>query len=492
MPTKHGTAAEWYVGSVEEAFDLAEKRSVPVFLFWSAKWCPPCHQLKAEVFNRPRFAELMQLVVPVYLDGDTDEAQQWAEKLNVHGYPTMLMLGPLKEERMRLQTFVNLAEFDEAFSNALLSKASVKDILEKAAKGTATEADWRLLAYGNWAEARGTDPHSASVLINKKMLADKVPAKLKKEKALLSAAVLLAAAEEESGPAAKIHQKWIDSVRKDSAKYLNAILENYDTILVARGTLLYSAKEVIGFVAPKAGPERTTLEGRWLLAAKLIGNGKEISLDTRLWSVFPELQLYQVSHPDEPVSPQIVNEVKRRVEEVTTSAGDTSEREAILSGAAHLLGLVGASGEARALLRAEVGKSSTPWYYESSLAQLEDREKQGEQALYWSDRARRSAKGQATKLQWTALDMKMTLQYSKDLKRVKEIAESLYAITFSLSDGFMGRNLKYLKEIEAPLKQTIQNEGELKAQLQTFAAKCASLEGLSQQRCRSHFQAILG
>ena len=41
-----------------------------MLLYWGAKWCPPCNQLKATLFNRQDFIERSKAVVAVYVDGD--------------------------------------------------------------------------------------------------------------------------------------------------------------------------------------------------------------------------------------------------------------------------------------------------------------------------------------------------------------------------------------------------------------------------------------
>jgi protein disulfide-isomerase len=78
-------AIAWYGGSVESAFATARTQNKPVFLYWGAKWCPPCHELKATVFSRPDFIEKLTLFIPVYLDGDDPGAQKWGDKFGVSG-----------------------------------------------------------------------------------------------------------------------------------------------------------------------------------------------------------------------------------------------------------------------------------------------------------------------------------------------------------------------------------------------------------------------
>ena len=61
---------------VDAAFAPARAESKPVFLYWGAKWCPPCNQVQATLFNRQDFIERSRAFVPVYVDGDSPGAQK--------------------------------------------------------------------------------------------------------------------------------------------------------------------------------------------------------------------------------------------------------------------------------------------------------------------------------------------------------------------------------------------------------------------------------
>ena len=65
-----------------------------MFVYWGAKWCPPCNQVKATLFNRQDFIERSRAFVPVYVDGDSPGAQKLGARFKVSGYPTMVLFNP--------------------------------------------------------------------------------------------------------------------------------------------------------------------------------------------------------------------------------------------------------------------------------------------------------------------------------------------------------------------------------------------------------------
>ena len=87
---------------VDAAFAAARDEHKPVFMYWGAKWCPPCNHVKATLFNRQDFIERSRAFVPVYVDGDSPGAQKIGARFKVSGYPTMVLFNADGKEVTRL------------------------------------------------------------------------------------------------------------------------------------------------------------------------------------------------------------------------------------------------------------------------------------------------------------------------------------------------------------------------------------------------------
>src|SRR5512137_2154049 len=139
------------VADVDRAFEDAKSRNQPVFLFWTAVWCPPCNQVKSTIFTRPEFVEKSRSFVPVYVDADSPSGQVLGERFRVRGYPTMVLLNGDGHELTRLAGSVDAAKYMQLLDRGLAGGNSAKQALEAALAGRPLPSDdWRLLAFYSW------------------------------------------------------------------------------------------------------------------------------------------------------------------------------------------------------------------------------------------------------------------------------------------------------------------------------------------------------
>lgn len=483
----------WFSGSPEAAFTAAQKSGKLVFLYWGAVWCPPCNELKSNIFSKPRFSELMQAFVPVYLDGDTEEAQTWGEKLQISGYPTILVLDSQQKELFRLNSSVSLAEFEVALQSLAGQSQSLALVLKQLERRDEsvqlTAAEWKLLAFTDWEQLPSRSREERWQLLEKATRL--CPENLSMPKALLAASLLSLSTElAESSSQTPEVQTLQTKVRAAAPFYLDLIFkENAGPLRVFINN---KAGSIVAWLHPKAqGSDYESLKKKWLSAAARIASLEEASIDTRLWAVYPRLEFFKAERPKEAVPAELKKEVQTAVELADRQATQPFDRHAVISGAAFLLRKVQDYERAEELLKAEAARSDTPWYYYSSLAALEQERERKKEAQNWAALARQSAEGRASKIQWITSDILMNAkpQEPQEKAYLLSLASEYYELATMLSDGFVGRNRARAKKIEEALK-SLSQDPEFTRVFKKFEARCAQLLGDNQKNCRQHFQSL--
>ena len=130
-----GQGVAWQTGDVDAVFAAAKATKMPVFLYWGAKWCPPCNQVKATIFNRQDFIERSRHFAPVYVDGDTASAQRLASRFKVSGYPTMILFTPDGKEITRLPGEVDADQYMRVLNMGMNGARPVRETLAAALSG---------------------------------------------------------------------------------------------------------------------------------------------------------------------------------------------------------------------------------------------------------------------------------------------------------------------------------------------------------------------
>jgi protein disulfide-isomerase len=476
----------WFQGRPEEAFAKAKTDNKLVFVFWGAAWCPPCNELKSEVFSKPRFAELMKNFVPLYLDGDTDQAQVWGERLSASGYPTVLVLTSDGRELYRLSTSLNEEEFHAAVQPVLTNNQNFTEAFSRLENGDAKGDDWKVLAYTSWDQLPEGRFTGDRLLNAAKRAADKVPASMPKEKALFAANLLnLAVQQKDDEESANT----VSDIKMESKRYLDAIFASKDTIQAARSFINYNAKQTAEFLHGKPkGKAYDDLKKRWLKAAATIAGNADNSVDTRLAAWNPAIEFQKLEAPNAAVPAKLKSDVQAAAAQADQNAKTPFERHAVVSSAAYMLRQVGDFDGARNLLEAEAAKTDTPWYYYSSLASLEQELKNDKAAQGWAAKARESVVGRASKIQWITNDIILNAKIKNEDQKayMLNLTKEYYDTATSLDDGFSGRNWTRAKRVSDSLKDWHKDPA-FTALFSTYEKKCSGLEKESQKNCQQHF-----
>lgn len=467
----------WFKGSVDDAFKKALAEKKLVFLYWGAIWCPPCNELKAQIFSKPKFKELMTNFVPVYLDGDTDAAQIWGGRFNASGYPTILIMDETKKELFRLSTVLTIEEFDGVVQSVLASSGSIERAAMGIGEGRPKRRDLQLLAYSSWDELP-EDKWPASRKINvleQAYEATDIPA----EKAVFGSNWInqLVAAK------AKIPDKQFERISA-------SIFTDSETIWAAREFIKYQAGSVVEWLGWAPTDKRYLyLRSEWMKAAAQVAAHETASVSSKLWAVNPEIEFYRYENKDAKPTQALRSKVEIAVRHADEDAKTEYDRHSVISDAAYLLRQVESYDLAAKLLEKELKTTNTPWYYQSSLSSLEAQRGNDASARKWSEAARKSVQGRASRVQWITSDLLLNAKDKKNSVYLAEVTKDFYAQALQLNDGFSGRNWTRAKKVQEALTP-YKADPAFQKTFAEYAPRCERLTGDSKKNCIEHFAAL--
>jgi thiol:disulfide interchange protein len=106
---------------LDQAEALARESGRPILYDFTADWCAPCHQMKAEVFRNERLAELINdSFVPVrVVDRMREEGSNapavdaLQQRYSVQGFPTIVIADADGRPRERMEGFRGAAPFEQ-------------------------------------------------------------------------------------------------------------------------------------------------------------------------------------------------------------------------------------------------------------------------------------------------------------------------------------------------------------------------------------------
>ncbi len=153
-------------------------------------------------------------------------------------------------------------------------------------------------------------------------------------------------------------------------------------------------------------------------------------------------------------APALADTARKQIAASVQGAANAYERQALVSEGADTLTDAGLYDESDALLKAELPRSSTPYYFMSGLAANAKARGDKAAALDWYRKAYDAASGPATKLRWGATYFANAVELAPDdSARIEGIAASVLAQADKTRDAFYGANLRALTKVVTQLNR---------------------------------------
>lgn len=468
---------------IDALFARARADKKPVLLYWGAKWCPPCNQLKATLFNRADFIQQSQALLPVLIDGDLPGAQKLGTRFAVRGYPTLILFNPEGKELTRLPGEADAPRVIQLLQLGLSGGRPIQAVLADARAGKALKpAEWQLLSYYSWETDQDQLVKAAErgALLHRLAQAKGVPEQARTRLALKALA--------HGAPASAADAALLDRVLGDArlARTHLDVLANFSA-------------ELVKALHKQASPEREGLRKRFdQVLAQQQGDAK-LSRADRVQCLTARVELARLDLPDSELNPRLdpalLTDVRGFTRNLDAEIKDGYERQAVIYAAGHLLGSAGLWADSDALLKANLPKSHSPYYFMSVLGSNARKNGRTAEALQWYEQAFNESKGPATRLQWGAGYLENLVKLApQEAGKIEKLAGQLIQEAAQDPGAFYERSARSMQKVSdllVPWAVGTQgaNAGVLPRLQGQLAPVCAKLDAKTRPTCEGLFRA---
>lgn len=453
---------EWFVGTVDEAFAAAKESEKPIFLYWGAVWCPPCHAIKATVFKSPEFIERSKLFIPVYLDGDADNAQAYGEEFGVRGYPTMIVFDSNGVELTRIPDGIDLTAYANILDLTLGNMSPASGIVERVmnADVSLSEDECTLLAYYSWGQDTKILAERDAANSFRRMTAA-CPESLRKERSILYLSWLdetLQAAEfdvdiDADPDDAEPEGPLTPQLKVEALKVLENVLGDYELVKANMLTVIFSGATLTRHLTEAGSDERMSLTQKFIDIYDRIAADESVYKRERIYTLSGKMRFERIDDDEAEISDKLKQDIVATVAWADESTPSVYERQPIINALGNVLDAAGMDDVAQPLLLAELGKSKQPYYYMVSLAEIEQRAGNKDVAISWLKKAYDASQGPATRFQWGANYLKGLLEMAP--AETQLIQETTVRLISELQEGggFFQRPKAQLQRLEGQLQE---------------------------------------
>ena len=477
----------WWKGTMDSALVASREQKKPLFIYWGAVWCPPCNEVKKEIFSHEKFPEVMTGFIPVALDGDSDQAQVWGERLGTTGYPTLLVLDENEQIRLRILDAISWVNFEAAMKSLQGTSSSLLATVQKFSQGQPlSDSEWLQLAWSDWEHLEPGQLSNQEPIALALTVIQKLPESMAIERTRIASFILNNAEGAPSELAPAIQSRWDELFALATA--------NSQALQIAELFLTGSVSTLKWSFTPEL--PASTQRNRVALWATALDNLEKITGDSLTYTakIFAaRCALWQLSPTGEDTKKALLTRLDE-LSKTILNGKDPYLQKSLLPSLADGYDNLGDQKAAITLLTRGANRSDTPWYFYSHIAWLKSEGGDKDGAVPWAEKAMYAAKGSATKIQWTFTYIKAVSQSAlKDRDaRMNRAMTSLWELALKNPEGFHNRNKRYMKQAAEIAKVSITGNKPLSSTIQRLRKRCDRLSPTdSAQACTQYFDSIL-
>lgn len=437
---------QWFKGSVEQAFDSARKQDKPIFLYWGAKWCPPCNQLKATLFKEPAFISKTGLFIPVYLDGDTEQAQAQGEKFNALGYPTLIIFNPQGKEITRIPGGMDLGRYTDVLDLALNNIQPVKQLVNKILDHDYQPKDQELslLAFYSWQQDAGQATTGRDKLMLYRKFSALTPEHMSEENSHFNAEYLL--------ELAKLEEPLDMEVALEGMRRLARILDNSINTRSNLEFVVYDCKDVISKLTEYSAAAGKHMANKWEASLSRLADNAQPTVVERLQLHRGTVELFKLR--EQPIPASLKRQLRYDVTDALSDVDNDYQRISLTYESYSLLHASEQDKEAEKLLTKALEYDSNSHYWMLILGGIAKDEGRKEEAINLYRQAYEISQGLATRLQWSSYYMdNLTKLQPQNTQQIEQLSNELITALQQQKAPFHGRNSKTLKRINKSLTE---------------------------------------
>jgi len=381
----------WEFDDPVPAYARARQGGRPLFLYWSAKWCPPCAEMQVTVLGRAPFRARLTSMVPLAIDGDQPGAQAYGESVDADVYPSMLLLDAAARVLIRMPCGLDVATFCAVIDAALRRRTPIAELAKVLCNDSRalTLDDITLLAFHYWPLDKRVLTETARLpLLERVDAAALTVGSVVGSRALIWHLIERAGRPTSDTPPALRNQlfgRFVELLQSSNATfsilyYVLVGLEPVLALLCGNDETMREALRVPLCVALERFVEDATLT--W--TERLIAQSALVSLQ---------------SNPEPQGDESLRNKTRTLVAAADTATDSQIERQSVMNMAGHLLKQSGFREESITLFRGEIDKSPWPTYFMPYVAETYMELDEREEALRWWYRAYEETLGKTTRFE---------------------------------------------------------------------------------------------